>query len=778
MAFAPLLLIGLSFLASPIARRARGAAGWILAAAPAALFVYFAGFLPLGPGEAVRQTLSWVPGLGVELSVNLDGLSATFALLVTGIGALVLVYAGAYMKGHPRRARLLSLLLFFLGAMLGLVLSDNLVALFVYWELTSVCSYLMIGLEHEKEPARDAARQALVITGAGGLCLLGGVVLLGVVGSGVGLGGADSLSISKLLTVPVRGHALYPAVVILIALGAFTKSAQAPFHFWLPGAMTAPTPVSALLHSATMVKAGVYLLARLQPMLGGTALWEGLLVTVGVITMFGAAMTALGQHDMKRILAYSTVSVLGMLVALVGAGNDPSAAEAAVVLLVAHAFYKAALFMVAGNVDHEAGTRDITVLGGLRRAMPLTFAAGLVAAFSKAGAPPMFGFVGKEILYTGLVTAEVRHALVILLAVATNVALVATSLMVAFRPFVGPRRDTPKPAHEAPPGMLLGPLVLATAGLFVGIAPGVFDSTLGSAMATAISGTRIDMHLALWHGVNPTALTVLAMSGITLLAGIFVFRKTRHWLAPMGRFIARVQSRGPQAWYRAGLEGLTVGGDRVTRLLQNGYLRNYVLVTVLAAVAIAAPPLLRSLGQRGPVFDDALRIHEALIAGLALAGAVAAAFMRGRLSAVAALGVTGGMIALLFMLFSAPDLSITQVMVETLGVILFVLVFSFLPRLTRRTRGPRVLADLFVALLAGAFMTGLAFAATSLRLPPDAAEFYANGSYLQAHGRNVVNVILVDFRAMDTMGEIAVIAAAGFGIYAMLRLVPSRGGPA
>jgi multicomponent Na+:H+ antiporter subunit A len=367
---------------------------------------------------------------------------------------------------------------------------------------------------------------------------------------------------------------------------------------------------------------------------------------------------------------------------------------------------------------------------------------------------------------------------VILMAVATNVALVATSLMVAFRPFAGARRETPKTPHEAPLSMLLGPVILATAGLFVGAAPGVFDSALGSAMATAIAGTRVDMHLTLWHGVNPTALTVLAMSAITLLVGIFVFTRTKRWLAPMGRFVAKVQSVGPEMWYRKGLAGLLAGAGRLTRLVQTGYLRHYVLVVVIATVALAAPPLIRSLASSGPAWEEPLRVYEILIAALALGGAVAAMSMRGRLSAVAALGVTGAMVAMIFMLFSAPDLAITQVMVETLGVILFVLVFSFLPRLTSRSGPARRAADLAVAAIAGGFMTLLVLAATSVHLDPAAARFFSEASYPEAHGRNVVNVILVDFRAIDTMGEISVIAAAGFGIYAMLRLLPGRGGEA
>ncbi|MCU0726610.1 MAG: DUF4040 domain-containing protein [Planctomycetes bacterium] len=772
-----LLLFGLAAAAPLVAKFAKGASGWLLAAGPAAILFAYLAQLPILPGESRSEVWEWVPGLGVELRFVLDGLSATFTLLITGIGALVLVYAGGYMAGKAKLGQLLSYLLLFLGSMLGLVLSDNTIALFVFWELTSISSYLLIGLDHERESVRSAALKALLVTGGGGLLLLGGFVLLGIAAGDLGLKGADAFSISALADLDLSAHGLYPAIMVLVAIGAFTKSAQAPFHFWLPQAMAAPTPVSALLHSATMVKAGIFLLARLHPALGGTDLWTALLVPVGAVTMLGAAITALGQRDKKRILAYSTVSVLGILVTLLGAGTVV-AIEAAVVLLVAHAFYKAALFMVAGNVDHGAGTRDVTLLSGLRKAMPFTFAAGAVAALSMAGAPPMFGFVGKELFYGKLVTAEARSTLLILVAVATNVALVAAALLVALRPFVGSSAGVAKNAHEVSAPMLVGPLILAAAGLFVGLFPDVFDATLGSAMATAIAGQRVDMHLALWHGLNPTALGVMGLSAATLVLGAMVYHRTRRLLAPLAEALSRLRAIGPETWYEKGLAGLVTGSDRVTRGIQTGYLRHYVLAVVVAAVVLAAPPLLRSLPGAAPLFPEAPRPHEALLVAVAAASAVAAMVLRSRTAAIAALGATGAVIAMLFLLFSAPDLSITQIMVETLSVILLVLVLSRLPRLVTRSSRSRRIADLAVATLAGGTMALLAIAATTVSLDPEAARFFAAASYTEAQGRNVVNVVLVDFRALDTMGEIFVVAAAGFGIHALLRLAPETGGAA
>ena len=480
-------------LAAPLLHRVlRDRSGYVFAVLPLALCVWFAGRLPTPLERPLDSATEWIPQLGVSLALRLDGLSATFALLITGIGALVVLYAQGYLRGDAGLGRFYAYLFGFLGAMLGLVLADDLVLLFVFWELTSVCSYLLIGWHHETEAARSGALRALVVTGAGGLALLGGVVLLGIMQERAGVAPDRIWRISALATADLRADALYPAAMVLILLGAFTKSAQFPFHFWLPSAMTAPTPVSAFLHSATMVKAGIYLLARLHPALGGTPLWHYAVTVGGAVTMVVAALGAACQTDLKRILAYSTVSVLGTLVMLLGPGTD-ECIRAAVILLVAHALYKAALFMVAGNVDHEAGTRDVTAMGGLRRLMPLTATAGCLAALSNAGAPPLFGFLGKELLYTAKFDlARLGHDLVFF-AVLANVFLTATALMVAVWPFFGPRKPTPKEPHEAPWPMLVGPVLLAGVGLLVGVVAGPFALGIGSgAAASTIAGRPVE----------------------------------------------------------------------------------------------------------------------------------------------------------------------------------------------------------------------------------------------------------------------------------------------
>ncbi|MGD9209053.1 MAG: proton-conducting transporter membrane subunit [Syntrophobacterales bacterium] len=775
------------------------ATGWVLAFLPFTLVAFFGLHLPISPGARFLTSWSWVPSLGVDLSFALDGLSLTFVLLVSGIGALVLIYSGAYLGEQPSGGRFFAYLLFFMGSMLGLVLSDNVITLFVFWELTSISSYLLIGFHHHTETSRASALKALLVTGAGGLLLLAGLLLMMLAAVQLGSPLEDAGRISALFSVDFRQHPLYLPILVLLLLGAFTKSAQVPFHFWLPAAMAAPTPVSAYLHSATMVKAGVYLLARFHPILGGTIQWETLLIGVGVVTMLVGAIMATGQRDLKRILAYSTISVLGILTTLLGVGTV-LAVEAAVVFLVAHALYKAALFMVAGNIDHETGTRDVTRLGGLRSLMPVTAITGILASLSKAGTPPMFGFIGKEALYTAKLDIEILGLWLIIGAVLANVLLVAMSLVVAIWPFFGSLRETPKPPHEAPISMLLGPVLLAGLGMFVGIIPGAFDQSIGSAMATAILGFPVEMKLKLWHGFSPASVLVMVLSGITLATGFLLFKKLRPWfthtlelvcrLEPWmpgirrawqeGRLLheltCRLEPLGPTRAYERLLAGLTRSAQGITRLIQSGYLRHYILIIILAAVGLVSYPLLHSIQPQLSENAWKIRPHEAVVALLTLAGAIATVRARYRLTGVAALGVTGLGIALIFVIFGAPDLAITQVMVETLTVILFVLVFyhlpPFVPRSTRRQR----FRDLAVSITAGLVMTLVVLATASIHLEPVLTDFYSRQSLSAAYGRNIVNVILVDFRALDTLGEITVLAVAGFGVYALLRLKAAHRG--
>lgn len=758
MIAAVLATFAVSALAPLLEKRLGRRAAPLLALVPAGLFVSLARHVPeVSAGGARTDALAWIAELGVSLSFRLDGLSLLMALVVTGVGAVVLLYAGSYMEGHPRRGNLLGYLLAFLAAMLGLVLSENLLGLFVFWEATSLLSYVLIGFEREKAEVRASALQALLVTGGGGLALLAGFVLLGQAGGSLEIGALAANAEA------VKASPLYLPALLLVLLGAFTKSAQVPFHFWLPDAMAAPAPVSTYLHSATMVKAGVFLLARLHPTLGGTPEWTGIVTTVGAATMLTGALLAVGQRDLKRLLAFSTVSALGSLVMLVGVGT-PAALAAAMVLLLAHALYKGALFLVAGIVDHETGTRDVACLGGLFRALPVTAVAAAAAAFSMAGLPPLLGFVSKELLYDAALRASPAPLLLVPVAVGSNMLLVAVALSVGWGPFRGRAGETPKSPHEAPAAMWAGPLLLGLGSLAAGLFSGAI-SPFVSAAATAALGAPHALELELWHGFN----LVLAKSLATLVVGVALFAARRRIRDLAGR-LSPLAAYGPLRLYRAGLVGLVSLAKGTAALLSSGSLRQDLRVVLLATVALAAPLLLTRAVFGAPDALRSVRPHEAVLALLVVAGAAGTVLSGSRLAAVVALGVTGFGVALLFLVFGAPDLAMTQLAVETLSVLLFVAVLRRLPRLKSRSAPRARVVDALLAGATGAVMTGLVLAVHAEPLRSRLAPFFRESSLALAKGRNVVNVILVDFRGLDTLGEITVLGVAALGVFSLVRL--------
>lgn len=743
----------------------RMAAG-ILVLVPIGLFLYFLDLAgTVSAGTILAVSTDWAPSFGLAFSLSVDGLSILFAIIITGIGALVLLYGSGYLAGDPRIGRFYAFMLLFMGSMLGLVLADNLILLFMFWELTSISSYFLIGYYHDRPESRAAALQSLLVTGGGGLALLAGIVLLGLIGG--------TYEVSALLAKGdlIRSSPLYLPMLLLILAGAFTKSAQFPFHFWLPNAMQAPSPVSAYLHSATMVKAGIYLLARLSPILGGTHEWHYLLSLAGASTMLAGAFLALGQNDLKRILAYTTVGALGILVLLIGV-DTVSSMEAAFVFLVAHALYKGALFLVAGTIDHETGTRDIRMLGGLRNAMPITAVAALLASLSMAGLPPLLGFIGKELLYEAKLQAPLAGTFLTGAGIVTNVLFAALALHIIVTPFLGRVKDTPHAPHEPGASLWLGPLTLALLGLFIGISPGSLGGVL---IAPAVSATRAETivtELALWHGVNP----VLALSIITLLAGLGVFLALRT-LVSLGAPFRALGAWGPARWYAAAMSLLISTATRTTDLLQSGRLSRYLRTTILVTIAIIAYPLVRLLLQGGAITASPVEVHELLIAVVILLAAWTAVLAASRLTAVAALGVVGFGMALLFIFFGAPDLAMTQFAIEALTVILFVLVIYRLPQFAELSPLRVRIRDLALAAGAGTVMSLLTLIVLREPLDPVLTPYFAANSLVLAHGRNVVNVILVDFRALDTLGEITVLAIAGLGGYALLRLRLTRKEP-
>ncbi|MGM0833591.1 MAG: putative monovalent cation/H+ antiporter subunit A [Pseudomonadota bacterium] len=722
-------------------------AGWLLSLAP----------VVISEGSLLLEW-AWVPSLGISLSFLVDGLSLLFGLLITVIGTFVLIYAGGYLKGHDDIARFHLALVAFMASMLGLVLADGLLTLFVFWELTSITSYLLIGFNHYDMEARKAARQGLFVTVAGGLALMAGLVFLGVAS------GSWSLYEISQMESDLRDHSLYTPMLICLLLGAFTKSAQFPFHFWLPNAMAAPTPVSAYLHSATMVKAGIYLLARLQPELGGTALWVGILSVVGATTMLTGAFLAIHHTNIKKLLAYSTIMALGTLTMLLGIGSE-YAMTAFVTFLLAHSMYKGALFMVAGILDHETGTKDVTAMGGLKSAMPITAVIACVAALSLAGVPPLFGFIGKELMLEAALGAERFKMLLVLFAFLAAILTIAVAIIIAIRPFWGQLHTTPKEPHEAPFSMLIGPAVLALGSLLLGLAPAILgaDALLTSA-ATAVAGEPLPVTLSLWYGIN----MALIMSIVSLGLGFFLFKRwdgVRSKLA----MLAPVMRHGPEAGYEGLMNGIVRFSEWQTRLLQNGYMRNYILVMLVVLIALIGNSILvRHSPQLALTLD--VRFHEVIVVGTMVMGALFATISRSRLGAVVSVGIMGFSIALIFILFSAPDLGITQLLVETMTVILLVLVLFRLPRFSNLSTSLERIRDGSVAAMMGILIFLLIMTAWSINQFEPISTYMVENSAPLAYGRNIVNVILVDYRALDTLGEMFVLALAAIGVIAMLKL--------
>ncbi len=735
--------------------------GTLLALLPAFIFFHLCSFItPVVAGQTITLGFDWVPALGIRFSLLIDGLSLCFALLISGIGTLILIYSGTYLEGHLHRGRFLGFMLAFMGAMLGLVLADNMVALYGFWELTSVTSFLLIGYDHIRQPARRAAIQALVITNIGGLALLVGVIALWLTFGTWDLSGMAALHDA------VRNSSVYPLVLAAFVVAAFTKSAQFPLHFWLPAAMQAPTPVSAYLHSATMVQAGVYLLMRTTPTLGSTPAWSLTLMGFGGVTLLWGAFAALRQTDLKQLLAQSTVASLGMLVLLLGIGSE-AAIAGAVIYFVAHALYIAALFLLAGVVEHGTGTRDVTMLGGLRDFLTISFLTSVVAAVSMVGFPPALGFFAKEETYAAVAGWDWPALAPLVAMIIGNVLLTAVALTVALRPFMGILLATPREPHEGPLSLLVGPVLLAGLGIAAGWMTASFASVVTAPVTSAILGHAVPVH-------DPGGIDVrnpsLLLSLLTWTLGGLLYwqlnpvRERLVWLA---------KSIG---WtFEAGFDALMFGLVRlaglVTRLWHHGRLELYMVVVFgLFALVLIAPFLMTEGNWPDGLALPELTFYEWATVGVAAIGIVTVLLARTRLFAIIALGVQGLAVSLLYMLFGAPDLSFTQFMVEILSVVIFALVMTRLRLENRDTREfEDLLRDGTIALLGG---VGIVLVLLKvLERPVDArlSTFFGENSAAVAHGRNIVNVILVDFRGLDTLGEISVVMAAGMAILVLAR---------
>lgn len=731
--------------------------GWVLAALPVGLTAYFFALLfTQGDMQAATSVYQWVPNLGLDIQLRADGLSLLFALIVSGIGALIFIYAGGYLE--EGQTPFFTWLFIFMAAMLGVVLADNLLLLYVFWELTSLSSFFLIGFEHERSKARDAALQALLVTSAGGLAMLGGFVLLGQT--------AGTYQISALLEQGemIRSSPNYIPILILILLGAFTKSAQFPFHFWLPNAMEAPTPVSAYLHSATMVKAGIYLLARFHIVLGGTEIWLYVLSIVGAITMLIGAYLALNKTDLKQILAYSTISALGTMVLLLGLEYS-GAVQAAIVFLLAHAMYKGALFMLAGSIQHETGARDVNELGGLRRYMPVTMIVTGLAGLSLAGFGPVLGFIGKELLFESVLESEQTRFFFTPAAVLAGAVNVAVALILFIRPFFGNFQPTPKKPHRAPLSLWFGPALLAGLGIIAGLIPALTGESIISPAVTSILGKPSEVQLALWHGLNPA----LGLSALAIVLGTLAYlgwKYWRKWTTPL----EKLSVIGPEKWYLVFIQVMNTSASAITKFLQSGNLRYYLLTIIISMLVLSGYTIVQGQGIHWPEELTEIRFYEAALAAIVLIAAAVAVRTTSRLTAIAALGIVGYGIALIFLLFSAPDLAMTQFLIESLTVILFVLAFYHLPQFSQLTSNKNRILHAFISLIFGSMMSVLVLSAVGISIYPKISEYFLENAYTLAHGRDIVNVILVDFRGIDTLGEITVLGIAAVGAFALLKL--------
>jgi len=712
-------------------------------------------------GETAIHRLAWLPAAGLDLAFRLDGLGLLFALLIVGIGLLVILYAYYYLSHQDNLGRLYAYLLLFMGSMLGVVLSENLIQLLVFWELTSLSSFLLIAYWRRREAARRGARLALAITGAGGLALLAGFVLLGeIVGS-------YELSVVLASGDLVRAHPLYLPTLLLILLGAFTKSAQFPFHFWLPHAMAAPTPVSAYLHSATMVKAGVFLLARLFPVLSGTPEWSWLVGGVGIATLVLGAVVALFKHDLKGLLAYSTISHLGLIVALFGIGT-PLAAVAGVFHIINHAIFKAGLFMAAGIIDHECGTRDMRRINGLWKFMPHTALLAMVAAAAMAGVPLVNGFLSKEMFFAEAVDAggQMRFGWLLPAAVTgAGVFAVAYSLRFIHDVFFnGEPIDLPRTPHEPPRWMKVPVEILVALCLLVGIFPAqTVEPILAVAAGAVLQGPLPAHDLALWHGVSPA----LLMSLVALVGGTLLYLGRRPLFALHARIEGRLDAR---AVYERLLEGALRFAHRFIAIIDTGSLQRQAFILVLAVLALGTAGMLGApaalTGSRPLLPVDGVTALAALM--LVLAALAATALHRQRLTALILAGAVGLVVALAFVKFSAPDLALTQLSVEVVTIVLLLLALYFLPAQSpAEDTKNQSWRHATLAVAAGGGATALAWAV--LTRPADSiSDWFLANSVSGGGGSNVVNVILVDFRGFDTFGEITVLAIAALGIFAML----------
>ncbi|MBI4317290.1 MAG: DUF4040 domain-containing protein [Chloroflexi bacterium] len=765
----------------------KGRVGWWAAGSALVSLLLVASFAPaVARGEQLALGVEWVPALGINVSFLVDGLGLLFASIITGVGVLIFVYSQCYLEHDENHVRFYALMLLFMGAMLGTVLSANLMFLFVFWELTSLSSFFLIGFKSDREENRLAALQALMVTALGGLAMLAGFILL------YGVTGTFELAQLWERREEITSSPLYLPILVLVLAGAFSKSALFPFHFWLPNAMVAPTPVSAYLHSAAMVKAGIYLIARFYPILGGTQEWLYLVGGVGMVTMLLGSYLAIRQVELKAMMAYSTVSQLGLIAAGYGFGGELGVL-AATFQTLNHAVFKAALFMVVGIVDHAASTRHFNRLGGLAERMPATAAVAALGVLSLAGVPPLNGFLSKELVFEALInqgptawiyqgptglmdqgpTALLNQGTTLwfvpLLMALGAVLTVIYSLRFFIGAFLGPAGDPYRDLHEVSPRFLFPPAVLAAICVVIGVAPAIASGWLLAPAVASIARHPVEVDIHLWNGVG---LPVLMSAG-AIAIGAVAYWRIRRLLALEAREAAAFSF---ERLYEACISFLNYGTPQIFERLQSGYLRRYVMVVASVPVALAGLALWAKGGVGLPRVDlAAVQAYDYGIVVFFLLATLATAAQRDRLGAILALGAVGSLVSLTYVLYSAPDLALTQLLIEILSVVLFALVFVYMLPFSRPQIVRAGLArDAAIGTAVGVMVMALMLAITSSPIYASIRDYYVQASSPLAGGDNLVNVIIVDFRGYDTMGEIVVLAISAIALFALVKLGRGR----
>ena len=762
--------------------------GWFVFFVPLAIFIYLLLLIPdVSSGGTYLKELAWIPSAGINFDVYLDGLSVIFGLLITGVGALVIIYSIYYLsKEREALHNFYVYLLLFMGAMLGVVFSDNVLVLYVFWEMTSISSFLLIAYWYQRKKSRYGAQKSMLITILGGLCMLAGFLLLS--------SAADTFSIRELISQAssIKESSVFLPAMILILIGAFAKSAQFPFSIWLPDAMEAPTPISAYLHSATMVKAGIYLVARLTALFGGTPEWFWIVSGVGLFTLFYGSLNAVKQRDLKGLLAYSTISQLGLIMSLFGFGSaavyngegtDASlyavAIFAAIFHMVNHSAFKGSLFMVVGIIDHETGTRDIRRLSGLMTVMPVSFTLAVIGSFAMAGLPPFSGFLSKEMFFTAALNASDMTffgmgrlgVLIPAVAWAASVFTFIYCMILVFKTFTGPYKPEKleKEAHEAPFGMLISPIILASAVILVFFFPNVLGKYIIQPALTAVlpslaGAGGIDIKVSAWHGFN----TELGMTVSLIAIGLFMYMFLKKWI---NLYLLYPQALTLNNAYNSAIDKLENRSAAFTSRYMTGNMQDYIAYIFVFMIAGVGGTL---AVQHGFVFDPSndapVSVYEGGIIGGMLIGALAVLFTRSRVTGIIAIGGVGYLVTMLFVLFGAPDLALTQLVVETVTVTLFVLCFNHLPELRKDVqKRSRKAVNIMISACVGIVVTCMALAANGHRLFEPISSFYMD-AYKLAGAKNIVNAILVDFRGFDTMLEVLVLCCAGLGVYTLIKV--------